>query len=84
MTTIQTQTDNCIEKREIKFIKIMDYEVAKLLSDGGFLYMTENINNSQKVYVFEETEELSKMLKDLCGDENFSGICIAEDDMLCF
>lgn len=84
MTMIPMQTDDKIEKKEKKYIKILDQKTADLISDSGFLYMKEKINENQEVYVFEKTEELESILHELSKDECFSQMCVVEDNTLFF
>lgn len=81
---IPMQTDDKIEKKEKKYIKILDQKTADLISDSGFLYMKEKINENQEVYVFEKTEELESILQELSKDECFSQMCVVEDNTLFF
>lgn len=43
---------------EKNYIIIFDEKIAVELQNGGFSYMTETINQNQRVFVFEKTEEL--------------------------
>lgn len=65
-----------------KYIKLFDEKIAIALSDGGFSYTTENINQNQKIYVFEETDELREVLKKITNENNFSNVVIVIDDKL--
>lgn len=65
-------------------IKILDKRVADTLLNGGFFYVEEIINNKQTVYVFQDTEELRSVLKQIEGSGEFEDVVIVEDDMLCF
>jgi len=49
--------------RQMLFYKIFDEKLAIELSDGGFLYTTETVNNNQKVYCFKKTKKLEKEIK---------------------
>lgn len=65
-------------------IKILDKRVADTLLNGGFFYVEEIINNKQTVYVFQDTEELRSVLKQIEGSGEFEDVVIVEDDTLCF
>ena len=65
-------------------IKILDKRVADTLLNGAFFYVEEIINNKQTVYVFQDTEELRSVLKQIEGSGEFEDVVIVEDDALCF
>lgn len=68
---------------KVIFIIIINEEIATTLSNGGFSYVKENINNNQTVYVFEKSEELIAELLTLCDGDN-SKIVYVEDCRLNF
>lgn len=64
-------------------IKILDKRVAEALSSGGFLYVEEIINGGQTVYVFEDTDEIRDILKQIEDSGEFEDITVVEDCSLC-
>ncbi len=71
-------------ENKINFIKIFDERIAHTLSDGGFSYTEENINDGQTVFCFEETPELKEALRTLYGDGNYEGAIFVRDGALLF
>lgn len=67
----------------LNFIVIINEEIATTLSNSGFYYVKENINNNQTVYVFEKSEKLIAELLTLC-DGDSSKIVYVEDCRLNF
>lgn len=68
---------------KVNFIIIINEKIATALNDSGFLYVKENINNNQTVYVFEKSDELIAELLTLCDGDN-SKIVYVEDCRLNF
>ena len=66
------------------FIKIFDERIATALSEGGFSYTTENINENQTLFVFEKCDDLDGALNELIKENNYSEIIIVEDPKLNF
>ena len=65
------------------FIKFIDESVAVALSDRGFSYMQEKINEGQTLYVFERSDELMAALNEvLCGDKYQNLICVDDSTLL--
>lgn len=71
----------CTEKQ---FVKIFDERVALALSESGFSYMQEKINDGQTVYVFEETEEFMAALCELSETGVLQGVVFVRDSILHF
>lgn len=69
---------------KINFIKIFDEQVAIALSNGGFSYITEKINNNQTVFAFESTPELVEAISTLDSTGQYSRVVAVEDDTLSF
>jgi len=61
------------------FVKILDDKTARALSKSGFAFTVEKRNKNFKVYVFEDTIDLRKMLI-----HKYSHIEIFEDNALTF
>jgi len=62
-----------------RFLKVFEGETALGLIGRGFTFMEEKINADQKVYVFEATPELLKVLGECYGLEK-----AVYGDTLCF
>ena len=70
---------------ELRFIKIFNEQIAKMLASGGFSYITEKINDNQDVYIFEKNDGLTEKLKELDGTVmNFENTILVEDGTLHF
>lgn len=68
-----------------KFIKLFDERIASALSDGGFSYIEEKVNDNQTVYCFEESPELVEAIRGLCGKQNYQEtIIVVQDGSLFF
>lgn len=71
-------------ENKISFIKILDEQVAKLLENGGFSYITEKINDGQTVFVFEETPDLTALIARLFDGTKYQDAIIVKDNSLHF
>lgn len=69
---------------KIKFIKILDDKAAAYLSDNGFSFVIQTINNNQKLCAFQQSDELMESLRAYYKDDDSLLACYIDDSTLTF
>lgn len=67
-----------------QYIKIFDQRIAIELSNSGFPYITEKINQNQTIYAFENIDGIKEVIERIITQNNYSKVVMVADDRLSF